>query len=196
MEMGQPPEVQNADPAMWVQARQYSGRIVTVTNARIFDEPVYNYTKSFPFIWDEMHFPVPYNADRGKAEQIILDAARRHTVKVDEVGEPALRELERRYFVRAEDLNPVVYYRLTDNWLEMSVRFIVRDHGIRYVKDRMSREVLDGFDREGIEIASGTYDIVGMPPLKVVFPNDGDEGTRDGAASDQVRQRERDKNGA
>ena len=54
MEMGQPPEVQNADPAMWVQARQYSGRIVTITNAKVFDDPVYNYTRDFPFIWEEM----------------------------------------------------------------------------------------------------------------------------------------------
>ena len=31
MEMGQPPAVQSADPAMWVQSRQYTGRVVTVT---------------------------------------------------------------------------------------------------------------------------------------------------------------------
>ena len=45
MEMGQPPPVQNADPAMWVQGRQYTGRIVTVSNAKMFDEPVFNYTR-------------------------------------------------------------------------------------------------------------------------------------------------------
>jgi small-conductance mechanosensitive channel len=53
MEMGQPPEVQSADPAMWVQARQYSARLVTVTNAKIFDEPVYNDAKDFPFLWED-----------------------------------------------------------------------------------------------------------------------------------------------
>ena len=42
MEMGQPPSVQSADPAMWVKSRQFTGRIVTVSNAQIFDEPVYN----------------------------------------------------------------------------------------------------------------------------------------------------------
>ncbi|HEX4124783.1 MAG TPA: mechanosensitive ion channel domain-containing protein, partial [Tepidisphaeraceae bacterium] len=31
MEMGQPPGVQTDDPAMWVQARQYTGRIVTIS---------------------------------------------------------------------------------------------------------------------------------------------------------------------
>jgi small-conductance mechanosensitive channel len=40
MEMGQPPSVQDSDPGMWVQSRQYSGRIVTVTNSKIFEEPV------------------------------------------------------------------------------------------------------------------------------------------------------------
>ena len=49
MEMGQPPAVQNADPAMWVRARQYTGRVVTLTNDKIFDSPVYNYTRDFPF---------------------------------------------------------------------------------------------------------------------------------------------------
>jgi small-conductance mechanosensitive channel len=37
MEMGQPPAVQGADPAQWVRSRQYTGRVVTVSNARVFD---------------------------------------------------------------------------------------------------------------------------------------------------------------
>lgn len=167
MEMGQPPEVQGADPAMWVQARQYSGRIVTVTNAKIFDEPVYNYTRDFPFLWEEMHIPISYKSDRARAEQIILDAVRGNTQKIEEIGEEALQELERRYFVKRSELEPRAYLRLTDNWIELSVRFIVHDHGIRDVKNRISRRILDEFDRAGIEIASGTYDIVGLPPVRV-----------------------------
>ncbi len=41
MEMGQPPPVQSDDPAMWGRARQYTGRIVTITNDKIFETPVY-----------------------------------------------------------------------------------------------------------------------------------------------------------
>jgi small-conductance mechanosensitive channel len=167
MEMGQPPPEQGDAPSMWVAARQYTGRIVTITNDKIFEEPVYNYSRDFPYIWEEMRLPIPYNADRHRAEQIILDAARRHTLKVTELGEDALKELERRYVVKREEMEPKVYFRITDNWVEMAVRFITEEHGIRGVKDAMSRDILDGLDQAKIGIASGTYEVVGMPELRV-----------------------------
>jgi small-conductance mechanosensitive channel len=167
MEMGQPPPVQSADPAMWVRARQYTGRIVTLTNDKLFDMPVYNYTREFPFLWEEILIPIPYQADLQKAERILIDAVTKNTVQIVEIGEEALAELERRYFVKRADLAPRAFIRLTDNWVELTVRFIVRDHEIRELKDRISREVLNSLNEAGIAIASGTYQIVGMPPISV-----------------------------
>lgn len=168
MEMGQPPAVESAaEPAMWVRSRQYTGRIVTVSNAKIFDEPVYNYTREFPFVWEELRVPIRYDADRARAERILLDAAGRHTVKLAELGEEALRELERRYFVERAQIRPQVYYRLTDDWLELTVRFIARDHGIRELKSAMSRDILRDLDAAAIAVASTTFDIVGLPALRV-----------------------------
>jgi small-conductance mechanosensitive channel len=169
MEMGQPPGEQGDAPAQWVAARQYTGRIVTITNDKIFDNPVYNYTREFPYIWEEMRLPIPYNSDYGRAEQILLEAARRHTIRIAELGEGALRELERRYEVQRNELEPRVFVRLTDNWCEMALRFVVEDHGIRVIKDRMSRQILEGLGGAKIDIASGTYQVVGMPELKVRF---------------------------
>ena len=47
------------------------------------------------------------------------------------------------------DLDPRVYWRLTDNWLELTVRFVTRERGVRAVKDAMSREILAGFEGAG-----------------------------------------------
>jgi hypothetical protein len=47
------------------------------------------------------------------------------------------------------------------------VRFIARDRGVRELKDAMSRDILKAFKEAGIEVASSTYDIVGMPPLQI-----------------------------
>ena len=167
MEMGQPPSVQNADPSTWVQSRQYTGRIVTFSNARIFDEPVYNYTREFPYLWEEMVIPISYASDRARTERIMLDAAGRHTVSLNELSEEAIQEMQRRYLLKPADIRPRVYYRLTDNWLELTVRFIAKDHGIRDQKDAMSREILHALNEAGIGIASATLEIVGLPPLQI-----------------------------
>ncbi len=167
MEMGEPPSVQGEDPGMWVQARQYTGRIVTVTNDKIFENPVYNYSRDFPYIWEELRIGVSYDADKARAERILLEAARRHTKRTTEMSEECLKEMERRYSLNRSDLEPRVFWRLTDNWLELSVRFITEDHGIRSIKDAMSRDVVNAFEAAGLSIASGTYAIVEFPQVNV-----------------------------
>jgi small-conductance mechanosensitive channel len=168
MEMGQPPQVEaQTDPAMWVHSRQFTGRLVTVTNDKIFDEPVYNYTHEFPYIWEEIRLPIHYTDDRPRAEQILLDAARQHALSCAKVGEDEEQRLRDRFGIAVGELDPRVYWRLTDNWLELTVRFLVPDHGTREIKDAMSRDILAGLDDAQIAIASATYEIVGMPPLKL-----------------------------
>lgn len=174
MEMGQPPSVSGADPAVWVNSRQYTGRLVTVTNGVIFKEPVYNYSREFPYIWEEIVLPVRYDADRARVERILLSAARAHAVVDDPAADRALATMRSRYAMADASLNPAVYWRITDNWLELSLRFLVPHRGVREVKDRISRDVLAQLDAAGIGIASATYDIVGLPPLQLAMqPSDG-----------------------
>ena len=123
MEIGQPPSYTNADASTWVRSRQYTGRVVTVTNDKVFSEPVYNYTRDFPYLWEEMSLPITYAADRERAEQIILEVARQHGILAAALTESERQEMERLFAVSADDLEPKVYYRLTDNWLELTVRF-------------------------------------------------------------------------
>jgi small-conductance mechanosensitive channel len=167
LEMGQPPPVSGAEPAMWVHSRQFTGRIVTVSNDKIFDEPIYNYTYHFPYVWEEIRLPVKYGDDRAAAETILLEAAERHAVSQDQLNPRHSAELQRNYGIRIGDIEPKVYWRLTDNWLELAVRFLSPDHGTREIKDAMSREILARLDAEGIGLASATYEITGLPVLTV-----------------------------
>ena len=169
MEMGEPPAVQDAPPAAWVHARQYTGRLVRVTNDKIFDAPVYNYTRIFPFFWEEIHLPIKYSDDRNVVEQLLLETARRHTASYIEDANKASHQLRDDYTLPEQvDLGPSVYYRLTDNWLELTVRFVVPERGVRGIKDAMSRDILSGLEKANIGLASGTYEIVGLPPVRVV----------------------------
>jgi small-conductance mechanosensitive channel len=170
MEMGEPPSVQGDGDKIWVRARQHTGRIVSVTNDKVFDEPIYNFTREFPFMWEEIKIPIGYQTDRRMAEAILLDCAREVTGEVIADAEPHRREMEKKYFIEFGKLDPRVFVQITDNWLELNLRFIVPVHGVRDVKDELARSIMERFDQAGIGIASATYDVVGFPPIRLEGP--------------------------
>ena len=167
MEMGQPPPMQGNEPSVWVRSRQFTGRIVTVTNDKIFSEPVFNYTDQFPYVWEEIGLSIHFDDDRMCAEQVMVEAARSHAVVTSDLESHELEHLERRYGIPIGDIDPKVYCGLVDGWIELTVRFLVADHGIREVKDAVSRDVIDGFERAGIKVATASFEISAVAPLRI-----------------------------
>jgi hypothetical protein len=47
-----------------------------------------------------------------------------------------------------------VFWRITEDWLELTVRFLGPDHGIRHIKDRISRDVMAGFAKVRVAIGA------------------------------------------
>jgi small-conductance mechanosensitive channel len=167
MEMGEPPSAQAGDNPTWIYARQYTGRIVTVTNDKVFDQPVYNYTREFPYMWEELRVPIGYKADRRRAEDILIACAKEATSGIARQSEPARRALEQRYFIDLDSVEPKVFLNLTDNWIELHLRVLTPIRGTRAVKDEIQRNVIARFEEAGIGIASATFEIVGLPPVQV-----------------------------
>jgi small-conductance mechanosensitive channel len=165
MEMGESMKEQGDEPSMWVKSRQFTGRIVTVTNDKVFDCPVYNYTHEFPYIWDEINLPVRFAADHAKVERALIEAARRHALNEDLVGADEMDRLKNRFGIDIGDINPAIFWRITDNWLEITVRFLAPDHGVRGIKDRMSRDILAALDKTELVIASERQEQVTGPTL-------------------------------
>ena len=168
LEMGQPPDVNEQEsPGMWVRARQFTGRIVIVTNDKLFDEPVYNFTREFPFIWEEFRIAVPFRQGGERAEQILLNRVREATNKFQNESNRARGALQEKYGRPMDQGEPQVFWRVTDNWLELTARFLVPTHEIRSVKDQIARYVLRDFEQSGLEIASSTLEISAVPPLRI-----------------------------
>jgi small-conductance mechanosensitive channel len=173
LEMGQPPGVNEQEqPGMWVRARQFSGRVVTVTNDKVFDEPIFNFTRELPYIWEEFTVPISYQTDRANVEQILLSAVSGAAGSIAAQSEGARQHFERRYGIALDHPGPKVYWRLTDNWVELTVRFIVPEHGIREIKDAITREVLRVFDDQKIQVASTTIEVTGVPTLRIARASD------------------------
>ena len=167
MEMGQPPPMQQNTPSVWVKSRQFTGRIVTVTNDKIFSEPVFNYTDQFPYVWEEVSLSIHFNDDRGRAEEVMIESARAHAVVTSDIHSHELERLERRYGLDVGDIDPKVYWNIVEGWIELTVRFLVHDHGIREVKDAVTRDIIAGFEEAEINIATTSFEISAVAPLRI-----------------------------
>ncbi|MEA3374988.1 MAG: mechanosensitive ion channel [Chloroflexota bacterium] len=151
----------------WVAADQYTGRVVNIANRVVFSEPVFNYTHHWSYLWDEITVPITYDSDWRRAQRIMLDHAEEYTAHFQEGSQSELRELTKRYPVYEEAVTPQLYIVMTDNWIELTLRYVVEARQRRKVTGELHHELLQHFEDEpDISVASATFEIVGFPPLK------------------------------
>ncbi len=60
----------------WMKGDTFTGRIVTVPNSLVLSSPIFNYTKDFPFIWDEIVNLVTYESDIELAKRYMIESAK------------------------------------------------------------------------------------------------------------------------
>ncbi len=161
------------DGGTWVKGRQYTGRVVAVSNKATFTDPVYNFSALIDFVWEELSFPISYRSDWKLAEKIILDEATRITA-AQGAGE-AVRHMARRYPVSQAEVEPRVFVRATDSYLELSARFPVPIRSARSTKDTLTRHIYEELQEAGIEIGSSTSEVTVFHPAP-----DKDQGTDEG----------------
>jgi small-conductance mechanosensitive channel len=151
-----------SDEPTWVGGRQYTGRIVSISNKATFDNPTYNYSQFFDFVWEELRVPVPYRCDWRQAEQILLEEAQR--VSATEGAREAMEAMTKRFPVPKQEVEPKVYVTLTDNWVELAARFVIPVRKARTIRDEMSRAINSRFEQAGISVASSTSEVTVFPP--------------------------------
>jgi len=147
-----------ADDQAWVKGRQYTGRVVAISNKATFTDPVYNYSAGFEYLWDEVAVGIPYDADIAKAESIMLEEAQQLSRSGD--AQAAINAMARRYPIPRADVEPRVFVRSSDSWIEVSARFVVPLRSARLSKDRFTRRVLGRLSEAGIAIAYPTQETI------------------------------------
>ena len=152
----------------WVKADQYTGRIVNVANRMVWVNPVYNFTQHWGYLWDEITLPITYESDWQRAAEIMLELGQTYTEELQADAEAKLNKLIDRYPLKDTNVEPTLYLAMTDNWIELILRFLVDAQERRAVKGRLHRELLQYFQaEENISVASTTIEIVGFPTLQI-----------------------------
>lgn len=153
----------------WVEADQYNGRIVRISNSFVFKEPVFNYSIDFPFLWDEIALPIKHGSDRQLTRQIIQKAADEIVGEYARKAKQAWKPMTRKYLIEPANVMPMVTLTANENWLVFTLRYVVDYRQRRSTKDKLFMRLLDEFEQHGdrVEIASTTLNIEKLAPLDV-----------------------------
>jgi small-conductance mechanosensitive channel len=141
----------------WVDAEQSTGRIIHVPNGKVLSEPIANYDKGFRYIWSEIPVTVTFESDWKKAKGILEAIAARHAEQLTEQVEKELLEASRRYLIAYTKLTPIVYVRVADHGIRLTLRYLIRSRFRRGSENAIWQDVLDALAGEAdIELAYPT----------------------------------------
>ena len=145
----------------WLGGNQNTGRIVTLSNAFIFKEPLFNYSRETHYVWDEARISIPYGEDWERARAIMLDIVRQHPRYMDLIP-TAEREnvIARRDFaMNLESLEPRGFIKIAESWIEVAVVYPVIYNGRRGFRSDLSETILRRLTEAGIPIASPSLSV-------------------------------------
>lgn len=162
----------------WVSSDNYSGRIVKLSNAFVFKGPVYNYSRDFPFVWDEFNIPVRYGSDQEEAKKIVISVAQELLSEYVHNSINRWKSVVDKYYVENAQVEPSLAITLTDNWMEFNLRYIVD-----YKKRRITKHLLNEAISKQVEstegrvkLASSTVEIVRIPTVNIEDTHTGSGG--------------------
>jgi small-conductance mechanosensitive channel len=149
----------------WVEGDQATGRLTIMPNGRVISGVIHNYTKDHSFIWDELELPITYESDWKYAIERFSKVVETETAELTKHAEKDLANIMARYYLPKRGVEPSVFVTLTDNWINLSVRYISLVRERRPLRDRIFRlimEEVNGSDGR-IRIASETIGITDFP---------------------------------
>ena len=154
----------------WVDADQSTGRIIHSPNGKVFTEPIFNYTRGFEYIWNEIKIAVTFESNWKKAKDIILAIGSKDYMDLGEKVRAKIETMSKKYMIHYGKLTPIVWTNIVDFGVELTLRYLTEARRRRSTQDAICQDVLDRFNKEpDIDFAYPTY--------RIYRKGEGSEGT-------------------
>ena len=144
----------------WVEEEQSTGRIVHIPNNFVFRKPIYNYTKGFNFIWNEIKINITFESNHKKAKEICFKFLKEFHNSWAKDLDQKIKTAQKIYAVYYKNLTPTVYVKIIDSGVVLSLRYLVEPHKRRYSENLLYEKILDEFAKTNdVNFAYTTYRI-------------------------------------
>lgn len=132
----------------WVEGEQSTGRITIVPNSKVFTEDIFNYTKGFRGVWNEMKVLVTFDSNKEKTEEVLNNILKEvyKKINIDKMQEDQL-SLKKQYAIKPSKLTPIVYFSIQDSGYQFELRYISYARQRRSIKNEISHLIYEEFKK-------------------------------------------------
>jgi len=107
-----------------LRGAQSTGRVIHVPNARLFSEPLANYTMEFAYVWNELPVLVTFESDWEQAKKILLEIVGEVAGEIVDEARSAVRRASRKYLIHYRTLTPIVYTSVEESGVLLTARYL------------------------------------------------------------------------
>ena len=144
----------------WVEAEQFTGRIIHVPNGKVFTEIVFNYNRGFNFIWDEIPVLITNESDWKKAKGILQKITEKYTSGTSSKAKEHLSETSKKFLINISSVDPTIYTRIESFGTSLTIRYLCLPRERRNTHELISEAILEEFAKcEDIDFAYPTHRI-------------------------------------
>lgn len=132
----------------WIQSDQSTGRVIHIPNGRLWVEPVANYTRGFPYLWNEIDVVITFESNWRLAKELLLTVAERHGHELSGAAEQEVLTQSRRFMIFYSTLAPTVYTKATERGVMLTIRYLCEVRRRRDTEQAIWEGVLTAFAGE------------------------------------------------
>lgn len=131
----------------WVDADQYTGRIVNIPNAQVFNSQHSIYSTDFHLLWDELSITVTFESNFSRAKSVLEDIVYNYNNILTGDIKRNLDEAIAKYDLEANKFTAGIYTELKDHGVNFVMRFYFPYAQRRKAKHELIEQVIEAFSK-------------------------------------------------
>ncbi len=137
-----------------INGEQSSGLIINIPNSYVFSKTLKNYNTAFKYIWDEITIKLNIDANLEKNKKEIMNIINSNET-VSEIPKKMKKEIKQAtvdYRIYYNHLDPIIYTKVVDNYIELNLRFLTHPKKTRIIEDYFWTNLLKKYKEKKIDL--------------------------------------------
>lgn len=133
---------------------QSTGIIVTFPSSIVLTKPIKNITKGFKYIWDEIVIKIDLQSDLQKNKNEIYKIINNNEIikNIPHKMKNQINYINSTNRIYYNKLDPIIYTRIVDNYIELTVRYLMHPKKARYVESEIWNKIYNSYKENKINL--------------------------------------------